>query len=1193
MKSTARTRYCARLLALTTLACLGRPSPGFSTLFWNSVGPQPLPSTVNTFSVDFSGRVAALAVDPSNADHWLLGAAQGGIWESTDAGSTWAARTDDQASLAMGAIAFAGSNPALVYAGTGEANFAWDSFAGAGLLLSQDGGTTWGMLNSSFAQTAFSTIKVDPSNPNSLVAATVRGVAGKVAAGTNIPPSAPARGVFISTDGGTNFTRILTGEATALEVNPNNFSEQYTGLGEAYGDLTNGVYRTTNGWQTSEPIQGPWPAVMTNISYTYTNIPIATNLVITCTTNNGTNNFCYTNTVVTYTNIVTGTNTTISSGGRVAVAVSPSNPDTLYVAIANPRNVGGLAGIWQTANAWAPTPTWTQLPAPLFGSAYWYSLALAVDPTDSSVLYFAQFSLQQFAGGAWTEVAPNTHPDNHALAWAPAGGGTWRLVLGNDGGAWASTVPVSTNWTCLNTNLAITQFWKGSESAGSGVFLLGGTQDNGTVNYSGELAWNTVFGGDGCDCAISSANPETDWALSFQTTFDDFGNPQTVEIFRTEGPGTNQPQWAADGIDPSGADFFVHFEKSLHDDNLFIAGTTQLWRCTNFFNQATPHWDSNSPMMLDTNGLGVQISAMAFAPSDTSGLTYAFGTQDGQLQLTTNGGNSWNNLDAANAVPDRYVTGLAFNPSNADTLFVALSGFDEGTPSQPGHLFRTTDALSASPSWTNASPPTDLPNDCLLIDPSNPSTLYVGCDLGVWTSPNSGASWTHLGPSQGLPNVAVFDLRMNSSGNLVAFTHGRGAFLYALPHVPIIQVEGPILPVDYGGCLTCPPFNWLNPGDLVEVEFPLVNIVPVDTADLTVSLVASPQITPVSGTRSLGVLQGQGPPVSARLAFIAGGAGGAPPPPAPGPGSACGDTVEVVLQLNDGALNLGQVSVPFRLGTPSHPLREVFTEASVPALPRGWSTSASIFGDGWATTSNSPPNVVAGFDPDEPGDTSGFSASPPNVVAFAPALPGRDESVLVSPPFPVATSLAQLYFREAYSVSNLYDGCVLEIAVGSLPFTDILRAGGSFAQNGYNATLNDFNPLGLRRGWSGDSGGWIPVLVNLPSSAAGQTVQVRWNFATSRGLTNGGWFIDPVLVTEPICLPPVSDPVILNPRQRGQEFTFSFNTVSGRTYLVEYKTNLNDGSWQILQTNNGDGTQQTIVTPLGASSQRFFRFQLQ
>src|SRR5262245_16762106 len=298
MKAKHGFRIMAWLFAVM-IGLVAAPSSasGQTFYYWYNIGPQP----INTLDDDDnivgqdSGRVAALAVDPSNSNHWLIGAAQGGIWETTDAGNTWNPRTDNQASLGMGAIAFAPGNPSRVYAGTGEANFRGDAYAGAGLLLSQNGGTSWQMINTNFAKTSFSRIRVNSLNSSNLVAATARagGGVGEESSGHGNVPGAPPRGVFVSTNGGADFARVLTVEATALEANPGDFNQQYAGLGEIYGDPANGVYRTTNRWETSQLMMGPWA---TTTNFTYTNIPIATN--ITCS-----NSVCYTN--ISYTNILT------------------------------------------------------------------------------------------------------------------------------------------------------------------------------------------------------------------------------------------------------------------------------------------------------------------------------------------------------------------------------------------------------------------------------------------------------------------------------------------------------------------------------------------------------------------------------------------------------------------------------------------------------------------------------------------------------------------------------------------------------------------------------------------------------------------------------------------------------------------------------------------------------------------------
>jgi photosystem II stability/assembly factor-like uncharacterized protein len=1135
-----------RALSQTLQAEAIRPK-SLTVYVWYNIGPAPIVKSPygGPGSGPCSGRISALAVDPTDADHhWLIGTAQGGIWETTDGGSHWTARTDDQASLAIGAIAFAPSSVLTVYAGTGEPNFRGDDYAGAGLLISHDRGTHWQMLNNSFAQTSFSRIQVNANNISNLVVATVRGGAGvtDAASGTNFIPGAPARGVFLSGDGGASFTRVLTGEATDLRANPGNFNQQYAGLGEIYGAPTNGIYRTTNGWATSQLINGPWTALAPPAQI-----------------------------------------------GRISLAIADGHTDTVYVGLAERRTnyLADLIGIWRSDNAWSSSPTWTQIPNPpvvhdyAYSPRYWYHFSLLVDPDDQNKLYLTEFNVWRHTSN-WVSIASNIHPDNHVLAFE-VGPFFKRLLLGNDGGVWLSDTTISGSWQNLNNGLAITQIYRGAvDPRPKGFLALAGTQDNGTPANSGSPGWPFIEGADGGDCAISRTNPDTDWALSY-----DVQNGES-DLLRTVNGGLTRTM-AAGELDsdllPDYQQFYIHFEKSPRNDNLFIAGTSRLWRCDDFFS-GWYTWSINSPQMLDAFGAPTPISAMAFAPSDNTGMVYAFGTEDGQLRLTTNGGTSWNDLDSLGAVPQRYISGLAFSPTDQNVLYVTLSGFDEGTPGHPGHVFRTGNALASNPGWMDVSPPVDLPINCIAINPIAATNIFVGSDIGVWSSSDGAVSWFHHGPSSGMPNVAVFDLRMNSIGQPTAFTHGRSAFTYTAINIPIIVIQ------KVYGCLSCPPAPclqcppdemWLNPGDLVTIGIPLQNISPYPTANLTATLLASSQITPVSGSQNYGSLPGQSPAVTRNFSFRANLAGGPGGPLGPG---ACGDTVQAVFQLQDGSSDLGQVTMSFRLGVGNHPFAEIFDEVQPPALPPGWVSTASGAGLPWITTTNPPANVPGG----DPEDQIPPSTLPSDVNIFIPDVAGQ--SSVTTPPFIIGSTLSQLFFLQAFSVSNAYDGCILEISVAGQAFQEITQAGGTFAQGGYNRQLNDFNPLGLRPAWSGDSGGWQPTYVRLSASAVGQTAQLRWHFAGARGSTNGFWFLDTVQVTDTVCLPPVTNPVIINPALRNSSFTFDINTVTGRTYIVEYKTNLNDSVWQFLQNVNGNGTQQTVGIPITSSAQAFYRFRV-
>ncbi|TAK06395.1 hypothetical protein EPO44_05460, partial [bacterium] len=521
---------------------------------WINIGPAPIVGGVDPdgdLNPKSSGRVAAIAVSPLDPNHWLIGAAQGGIWGTPNGGITWTPLTDAQASLAMGAIAFAPSDPTIIYAGTGEGQFGNLGYAGAGLLKSTDGGNTWTLLaTDTFAKTAFSDIKVDPINPDIVVVATVFGLAGL---DFKLPRDVPPRGIFKSTDGGVSWSRKHGPDATDLDVDPTNFNNQYAGIGFPRGFLLNGVYRSTDAGETWTLISGPWEILPGSV-------------------------------------------------GRVELAIAPSNPNVLYVSI-HEADSGGLLGLFRTDNAWGDTPLWTQITsAPDFCGPFCdYAHEIIVDPTNPDILYAGGFSLWKCetcsaAAATWTDIGKTDslngiHVDQHIMAWAGN-----RLIVGNDGGVWI-TIDGGNSWVNRNTNLSITQFYAGSIDPSNPLFALGGSQDNGTEVLLG-ADWLWIFGGDGAANAISKSHPNTDWAVSFNN----------LGIRRTTDGGVNFNPGDL-GIDKTGAPFIARFEKCPHNDDIFIAGTDNLWRTNIFFSIPIPIWLPNGPEM------GSAITAMAFAPS--------------------------------------------------------------------------------------------------------------------------------------------------------------------------------------------------------------------------------------------------------------------------------------------------------------------------------------------------------------------------------------------------------------------------------------------------------------------------------------------------------------------------------------------------------------------------------------------------
>jgi hypothetical protein len=721
---------------------------------WSSIGPPNYLTTAFAGSV-WSGRVTSVAVDPADENHWLIGAAMGGVWDSHDAGATWEPRTDGQPSLAIGAIAFSPTSPNVVYAGTGEANFVGWAYAGAGMLRSDDSGATWSVVNRpAFERAAVRAILVHPADPNIVVAGTARGAAGR---DLDFAKPVPIYGLQRSTDGGRTWTLLLRGEVTELVSHPADFSRQYVAIGAAGsltgvsggvpGSMSNGLYRTDDTGDRWTPVAGPW---------------------------------------------------TSGGSGYMALAVSPSNPDVMYASVQAPCCPSDyLLGLFRTNNAWAATPEWIQIPIDAVmegnprpgycygGAACAYEHVISVDPADPETLFAGGENLWRCASCAarptWSVVAhdiswfgnpqgrfrdpQNVKNDHQALTWAGN-----RLIDANDGGVW-STIDRGATWQNHNTGLPLRQMYSGAVHP-TGSLILANTQDAVlAVKRTSAGGWEAVAGFEG-NVIISSARPDTDWG----------GTRHNNRVARTT-DGGRTVQTVQNGLDLAGAHFLMPLEKCPGNDDVVLLGTTRLWRTNEFFSAASPTWSVNADQG--------RILSIAFAGSESSCSTYAFGTVGagnvsngfettgaGSLRLTRNGGASWSDFDPTDGVPNRAVTGIAFAASDPNVAYVTLSGFDETTPGKPGHVFKSTNALAASPMWTNVTPPVNIPFNTVAVDPTTPNTVFVGADDGVWASRDGGGTWAYMGPEAGLPNVAVFDLQIQASTRKVfAFTFGRGAFV--------------------------------------------------------------------------------------------------------------------------------------------------------------------------------------------------------------------------------------------------------------------------------------------------------------------------------------------------------------------------------------------------------------------------------
>ena len=289
-----------------------------------------------------------------------------------------------------------------------------------------------------------------------------------------------------------------------------------------------------------------------------------------------------------------------------------------------------------------------------------------------------------------------------------------------------------------------------------------------------------------------------------------------------------------------------------------------------------------------------------------------------------------------------------------------------------------------------------------------------------------------------------------------------------------------------------PTNNAIDPGETVGVLFSLKNLGAASTTNLVVSLLSTNGVFAPSGPQNYGVLVSGGAAVSQLFTFTASGT--------------CGGTISPTLQLQDGAANLGSVSVTLTMGQPGIVLTQNFDTVTAPGLPGGWTSTNTGVQLAWVTRNTT-------------NDTT------PN-AAYVPDPANVGTSTLVSPSISLPAGQSQLTFRNNYNLEadshGYYDGGVLEIKVGAGAFTDILAAGGSFVSGGYNGTITNVyaSSIAGRQAWSSNSAGFITTVVNLPAAAAGQSIQLRWLCATDNGngnnLTNG-WYIDSIGISGRVC----------------------------------------------------------------------------
>ncbi len=725
-----------------------------SGLRWRSIGPAMS-----------SGRIADIAIDPTDRSVWFVAASSGGVWKTTNAGTTWSPIFDSYGSYSIGAIALDPSNHLTLWVGTGENNGQRSVGYGDGVYKSIDGGRSFDRVGLERSE-HIGMIAIHPEDSDVVF----------VAAQGPLWAAGGDRGLYRTTDGGGTWDRVL-------EI------DEHTGVNEVYFDPRNPQVMYAVAWQRRR--------------HQWTMIDGGPGSGIHKSTDGG----------ETWRAIDRG----LPSGdkGRIGMAISPQNPDVLYAIVEASGDAGGTYRSDNMGENWRRTSGY-QSSAPM------YYHELYADPHRFDRIYSLDTFIQvSDDGGENWERYPTqrVHVDYHAMAFDPDDPD--YLLVGNDGGLY-ETFDAGGSWKFF-ANLPITQFYKVATSNDEPFYYVyGGTQDNNTIGGPSQTIvndgilnsdWYVTLGGDGFDPVIDPENPDIIYSQLQHGVLSRFdrGSKERLDI---------QPQEDADGP-PLRWYWDAGLHMSPHDNERLYFGAQILFRTDDqgstwrpISGDLTRAIDRNRlPVMgrvwsVDAVGKNRSTSVFGHIVSISEsplveGLIYV-GTDDGLIQVTEDGGQSWRAVSSFPGVPDTsFVHDVEASLHDPNAVFAVINNFKRGD-FRP-YVLRSTDR---GRTWTSIAG--DLPENgpafTLVQDHVVPELLFVGTEFSAFTSVNGGTSWIKL--ASGLPTIPVRELEIQRrEDDLVAATFGRSFYVLddytplrelARRSGEILAQEGHIFPVEPG-----------------------------------------------------------------------------------------------------------------------------------------------------------------------------------------------------------------------------------------------------------------------------------------------------------------------------------------------------------------------------------------------------------
>jgi photosystem II stability/assembly factor-like uncharacterized protein len=741
-------------LFLPLLPAQGVDPKLFSEMHWREIGPPR------------AGRARALAGVPSQPNVFYIGFDNGGVWRSTDYGSTWTPLFDNQPTGSIGAIAVAATDPNIIYVGSGAGIIRPDLAVGDGVYKSSDAGKTWTHLGLRDTQ-MIADIEIDPTDANRLFVA---------ALGHPYGPNTE-RGIFRSTDGGASFEKVLyKDEYTSgndVRIDPSQPSTVYAALWQqqqgfyengSFGGTDGGLFKSTDGGTTWNKMTGGLPPII-----------------------------------------------------EANLAIAPSNPKTLYATVAvggkeaetpapaaggrAPRGGrGGNISFYKTTDGgehWILATDDTRVfdmgstgrhppdSRPMARIGGGDLPTISIDPKNEKVIYSCStvFWRSEDAGLTWSAVRGAPGGDDYQKSWVNPNNPDIILLVSDQGGVVSANRGQS--WSNWYTQSTAAMYHVTADNAFP-YRLCSGQQDSGSAcvdsrSMDGEITFHDWHPVDIEEYGYAAPDPK-DPNLVFGGKVTVY-NRATAQLARISPPPPGKD--AADSAPPARQVRTQPLNWSPKDPQLLFYATSGVWKTTNGGHSWTPisgdltrqTWDI--PANAGKYAADVKPAAMgtvtALAPSPLDTNVLWAGTGDGLIQVTMNGGLKWSNVTPPQIKPWTRIFNMDAGHFDTKTAYAAANTLrlDDMNP----HLWRTHDG---GKSWTeidNGIAPGAVTNS-IREDPHKKGLLYAASDTQVWVSIDDGDHWSSL--RLDMPAISVRDIEVvdnQFASDLVAGTHGRGFWI--------------------------------------------------------------------------------------------------------------------------------------------------------------------------------------------------------------------------------------------------------------------------------------------------------------------------------------------------------------------------------------------------------------------------------